>query len=97
MKDEITGNPRWGQIVIDKVRLKKFVPVLAFRKRFEVCFVIFKVNEYILYFIHLTFCADKVKKFEIKYSYHATKNRHRKSKVFCMYGIVALRSPIPTF
>ena len=27
----------------------------------------------------------------------ATENRRRKSKVFCMYGTVALRSPIPTF
>ena len=26
-----------------------------------------------------------------------TKNRHRKSKVFCMYGTVALRSPVQTF
>ena len=27
----------------------------------------------------------------------ATENRRRKSKVFCMYGTVALHSPIPTF
>ena len=34
---------------------------------------------------------------EIKHSYRATNNRRRNSKVFCMYGSVALRSPIPTF
>ena len=41
LKDEFTGNSRWGQNVIDKVRLKIFVPVLDFKRRFEVCFVIF--------------------------------------------------------
>ena len=30
-------------------------------------------------------------------SNRGTKNRRRKSKVFCMYGTVALLSPIPTF
>ena len=30
-------------------------------------------------------------------SNRATKNRRRKSEVFCMYGTVALQSPIPTF
>ena len=30
-------------------------------------------------------------------SNRATKNPRRKSKVFSMYGTVALRSPIPTF
>ena len=44
-----------------KVKLKIFVPVSAFKKRSEVCFVMFRVNKYISYFIHLTFCADKVK------------------------------------
>ena len=57
MKDGCTGNPRWGQNVVDKVTLKIFVPV----RRFEVCFVIFQVNKYVLYFNHLTFCADKLK------------------------------------
>ena len=47
LKDEFTGNPRWGQIVIDKVKLKIFVPVLAFKRRFEICFVIIQVNKYI--------------------------------------------------
>ena len=61
LKDEITENPRWGQSVIYKVKLKIFVPVLAFKRRFEVCFVIFHVNKYVLYFIHFTFCADKVR------------------------------------
>ena len=61
LKDELTGNPRWGQKVIDKVKLTLFVPVLAFKRHFEVCFVIFQVNKYVSFFIHLTFCADKVK------------------------------------
>ena len=61
LKDEFTGNPRWGQNEIDKVKLKIFVPVLAFKRRFGVRFVIFQVNKYVLYFIHRTFCADKVK------------------------------------
>ena len=30
-------------------------------------------------------------------SNRAKKNRFRKSKVFCMYGTVALRSPLPNF
>ena len=47
LKDEFTGNLRWGQNVIDKVKLKVFVPVLTFKKRFEVCFVIFQVNKYV--------------------------------------------------
>ena len=61
LKDEFTGNVRWRQNVIDKVKLMIFVPVLAFKRRFEVCFVMFQVNKYVLYFIHLTFCADKMK------------------------------------
>ena len=31
------------------------------------------------------------------FSNHATKKRRRKLKVFCIYGTVALQSPIPTF
>ena len=50
-----------GQNVIDKVNMKIFFPVLAFKRRSEVCFVMFQVNKYVLYFIHLKFCADKVK------------------------------------
>ena len=46
LKDEFTGNPRLGQNVIDKVRSMIFVPVLAFKKCFEVCFVMFQVNNY---------------------------------------------------
>ena len=46
-KDELTGDPRWGQNVIDKVKLKIFVPVLTFKRCFEVCFVIFQVNRYV--------------------------------------------------
>ena len=38
--------------------------------------------------------SKHLKKFK---SNRAVKNRRRKSKVFCMYGTVALRSPIPTF
>ena len=49
-----------GQNLIDKVNnMKIFVPVLAFKRRSEVCFYMFHVNKYFLYFIHLTFCADK--------------------------------------
>ena len=44
-----------------KVKLMIFVPVLAFKRRFEVCFVMFHLNKYVVYFIHVTFCADKVK------------------------------------
>ena len=47
LKDEFTGNPRWGQNVIDKVKLMIFVPFLAFKRHFEVCFVMFKVNKYV--------------------------------------------------
>ena len=47
LKDEFTWNPRWGQYVIDKVKMKIFVPVLAFKRHFEVCFVIFQVNKYV--------------------------------------------------
>ena len=48
LEDEFTGNPRWGQNVIDKVKLKIFVPPLALKRRFQVCFVIFHENKYIL-------------------------------------------------
>ena len=61
LKDESSGNPRWGQNVIDKVKLMIFVLVLAFKRHFEVCFVMFQINKYVLYLIHLTFCAVKVK------------------------------------
>ena len=47
LKDEFTGNPRWGQNVIDKVKLKIFVPVLAFKRGLDVCFVMFQVNNYV--------------------------------------------------
>ena len=63
LKDEFTGNPIWGQNVINKVKFMIFVTALAFKRRFKVWFVMFQVNEYVLYFIHLTFCADKVKIF----------------------------------
>ena len=39
--------PRQDQNVIDKVNMKIFFPVLAFKKRSEVCFVIFQVNKYV--------------------------------------------------
>ena len=47
LKDEFTGNQKRGQNVIDKVKLMIFVPVLAFKRRFEVCFVMIQVNKYI--------------------------------------------------
>ena len=47
LKGEFTGIPRWGQNVIDKVKLMIFFPVLNFKRRFEVCFVIFQVNKYV--------------------------------------------------
>ena len=31
LKDEFTGSPRWGRNVSDKVKLKIFVLVLAFK------------------------------------------------------------------
>ena len=31
LKDEFTGNTRWDQNVIDKVKLMIFVPALAFK------------------------------------------------------------------
>ena len=46
-KDEITGNPRWGQNTIDKVYLTICDPVLAINRRFGVCFAIFQVNNYV--------------------------------------------------
>ena len=61
LKDELIGNPKWGRNIIDTVNMKKFVPILAFKRRSKVCFVMFQVNKYVLYFIYLTFCADKVK------------------------------------
>ena len=61
LKDEFTGNPKRGQNVVDKVKLRIIVPVLAFKRRFKVCYVMFLVNKCVLCFIHLTSCADKVK------------------------------------
>ena len=46
LKDELIGNPKWAQNVIDKVNMKIFVPALAFKRLSEVCFVKFKVNKY---------------------------------------------------
>ena len=46
LKDELIANPKWGQNVIDKVNMKIFVPVLAFKRSFEVCLVMFQVNKY---------------------------------------------------
>ena len=39
-KDEFTWNPRWGQNEIDKFTLQIFVPILTFKRRFDVCFVV---------------------------------------------------------
>ena len=61
LKDEFTGNPRWNQNAIDKVNMKIFVPVFALKRHSGVRFVMFPVNKYVKYCIHLTFCADKVK------------------------------------
>ena len=61
LKDQFTGKPKTSQIVIDKVKLVIFVTILAFKRRFKVCFDMFQVNKYVLYFIYHTFCADKVK------------------------------------
>ena len=41
LKDELTGNPRWCQNVIDKVSMKIFVPVLAFKRRSEGFFLLY--------------------------------------------------------
>ena len=58
LKDEFTGNPRWGQNVIDKVELKIFVPVFAFKRRFGVYFVIFQVNKlkYVIFYLSYIIC-----------------------------------------
>ena len=45
LKDEFTVNRRWVQNVIDKVKLMIFVRVFAFKRHYEVCFVMFKVNK----------------------------------------------------
>ena len=47
LKNELTVNPRWGQNEINKVNMKIFFPVLAFKRRSEVCFVMLQVNKYI--------------------------------------------------
>ena len=36
-----------GSKVIDKVNMKIFFPVLAFKRRFEVCFVMFQLNKHV--------------------------------------------------
>ena len=59
LKDEFIGNPRWGQNVIDKVKLKIIVPFLAFKRRFEVSFVIFQVNKYVEYLFILHFVLTR--------------------------------------
>ena len=46
-KDELTGNPRWGQNVIDRFNLKIFVLVMALKSRFDVCFILFVDNIYV--------------------------------------------------
>ena len=38
LKDELTGNPRWCQNVIDKVNMKIYVPAFALKRRSEVFF-----------------------------------------------------------
>ena len=40
-KDELTGNPRWVQNVIDKFNLKIAVLVMALKSRFQFCFIMF--------------------------------------------------------
>ena len=47
LKDEFTGNRRWGQYVTNKVKFMIFVRVLALKRHFEVCFVMFQVNKYV--------------------------------------------------
>ena len=51
LKDEFTGNRRLGQNVIDKVKLMIFVPILAFKRGFEVCFVMFCLIFYSSYIL----------------------------------------------
>ena len=45
LKDELIENPRWGQNEIDKVNMKIYFLVLAFKRRSEVCFGMFQVNK----------------------------------------------------
>ena len=42
----------WGQNVIDKVKLMIFVPVLDLKRNFQVCFVMFQVNNFFLLILH---------------------------------------------
>ena len=61
LKDAHSRNPKRDRNIVDKVKLSIIVPVLAFKRRFKVCYVMFLVNKCVLCFIHLTSCADKVK------------------------------------
>ena len=44
LKDKLMWNPKWGQNVIDKVNMRIFVSILAFKRHSEVGFVMFQVN-----------------------------------------------------
>ena len=52
LKDELTGNPRWGQNVIDKFKLKIFVPVLAFKKRLRIVLFCY-ISGKLIFILHL--------------------------------------------
>ena len=50
-KDELTGDPRWGQNIIDKFNLKIFVLVMAFKSRFEVCFLCLSIINIVMKYL----------------------------------------------
>ena len=84
LKDELTGNPRWGQNVIDKINMKIFVPVLAFKRRSEVWYVMFQVNKYVFILFILHFVLTRWKYWDKTLKPCDKKNRRRRSKVFCI-------------
>ena len=88
MYKKTTKQPKIEKNAIDKFKLKIFVPVFVFIKRFEVCFVMVLVNKFVKYFIfHLCWQGVNV---DMIYSNSATKNCRHKSKGFVcnFYGTV---------
>ena len=51
LRDEFTENPRWGQNVIDKAKLKIFIPVLALKRVLRFVLLCFRYMSNILFFL----------------------------------------------
>lgn len=77
LNDEFTGNPRWRQNVIDKLKLKIMVPVLVFKRCLEVYCIMFLLNSLIFYSSNI-FCWQS-ENIEMIHSKHETKNCCSKS------------------